>query len=76
MMGVGGWIVNQNKPGSNSDAIWTSMAGLTPLTVPVVYSNGLFPTYGTSNDQMNPYVLLTQTGYKTCWETKWKRMSL
>ena len=26
-MGVGGWIVNQNKPGSNSDAIWTSMAG-------------------------------------------------
>lgn len=69
-MGVGGWIVNQNKPGSNSDAIWTSMAGLTPLTVPVVYSNGLFPTYGTSNDQMNPYVLLTQTGYKTCWENK------
>ena len=31
-MGVGGWIVNQNKPGSDSEsAIWTSMAGLTPF---------------------------------------------
>ena len=69
-VGIGGWVTNQNKPGSSSDDIWGSIAGLTPLTVPFIYSNGLYPTYGTDPNQMSPYVLLTQTGYKNFRENK------
>ena len=68
-LGVGGWIVDQNKPGSSSDDIWGSLSRLTALTVPIKYSTGQWATYGTGNT-MNPYVLLTQTGYKTKWENK------
>jgi len=68
-LGVGGWIVDQNKPGSSSDDIWNSLATLTAISVPKVYSNGLFPTIGTGYNT-NPYVLLNETGYKTIWENK------
>ena len=37
-LGVGGWIVDQNKPGSSSDDIWGSLSRLTALTVPIKYS--------------------------------------
>lgn len=68
-LGVGGWIVDQNKPGSSSDDIWGSLSRLTATTVPIRYSTGEWATYGLGNT-MNPYVLLTQTGYKTKWENK------
>ena len=69
-LGIGGWLVNQNKPGAISDDIWGSLSGLSSLTVPVVYSNGLFPSYGGSGIQISPKVWLTETGYKTMWENK------
>ncbi|MDR0505260.1 MAG: TonB-dependent receptor [Dysgonamonadaceae bacterium] len=69
-LGIGGWLVNQNKPGAVSDDIWGSLAGLTPLTVPIVYSNGLYPTYGSSGIYISPQILLTETGYKSLWENK------
>lgn len=68
-LGVGGWIVDQNKPGSSSDDIWGSLSRLTSSTVPIKYSTGEWATYGLEN-KMNPYVLLTQTGYVTKWENK------
>lgn len=69
-LGVAGWLTNQNKPGAAStDHIWNSLAALTPITVPIMYSNGLIPTYGIDNE-MNPYVLLNQTGYNSTWESK------
>ena len=68
--GIGGWVANQDKPGSSSDEIWGSLSRLTPTTVPLRYSNGLWPTYGRDRNQMNPYVLLTETGYKTISENK------
>ena len=61
-LGVSGWIATQNKPGNaSSDDLYGSFAALTPLTVPKIYSNGLFPTYGTGV-QTNPYVQLNEIG--------------
>ncbi len=59
-------LVNQNSPGygDNSDALWQAQANLTPVTVPLVYSTGQLPTYGTNNTDMSPYVLLNHTGYR------------
>ncbi|MFZ4861062.1 SusC/RagA family TonB-linked outer membrane protein [Sphingobacterium sp. Mn56C] len=66
-LGVSGFLTNQNRPGTNTGDIWGSLSEFTPLTIPVKYSNGSIPTYGTGN-RTNPWVLLTQTGYSTRWE--------
>jgi len=68
-LGVGGWVVAQNKPGSSSDNIWGSMATLTAISVPVMYSNGLTPSFG-KGTLTNPSVLLTKTGFSEQWENK------
>ena len=59
-------LVNQNSPGygDNSDALWEAQANLTPVTVPILYSTGQFPTYGMNNSEMSPYILLNHTGYR------------
>lgn len=64
--GVDGYITNQNRPGfaSSTSAIWQAQANLTPLTVPVRYSNGALPAYG-QGDLASPAVLLNETGYQT-----------
>jgi TonB-linked SusC/RagA family outer membrane protein len=58
-------LVDQNRPGiGNTSTIWDAVANITPTLVPVVYSNGDFPSYGQNNDA-SPYVLLNETGYQT-----------
>ncbi|MDR2627111.1 MAG: TonB-dependent receptor, partial [Dysgonamonadaceae bacterium] len=58
-------LVDQNRPGiGDTKTIWESVANITPMLVPVMYSNGLFPSYGQGNDA-SPYVLLNETGYQT-----------
>jgi TonB-linked SusC/RagA family outer membrane protein len=58
-------LVDQNRPGmGETQTIWDAVANITPLTVPVKYSNGLFPSYGQGN-QTSPTVLLNETGYRT-----------
>lgn len=58
----------QNMPGygdsDSNDALWTAQANLTPVTVPVRYSNGKLSAYGANGDQISPYVQLNHTGYK------------
>jgi TonB-linked SusC/RagA family outer membrane protein len=65
-LGVDQTIVNQNAPGygTTNDGLWQSQASLTPVTVPVIYSNGQLPAYGTNANQISPYVLLNYSGYK------------
>jgi len=65
-LGLDQTIVNQNAPGygDDNDALWSAQANLTPVLVPVKYSNGQLPAYGSNADQMSPYVLLNYTGYK------------
>jgi TonB-linked SusC/RagA family outer membrane protein len=67
--GVGGWTTSKNKPGVASDQIWGMLTNITPVTVPVKFSNGFSPAFGTGN-YANPYTLLNETGYVTEWETK------
>lgn len=59
-------ITTQNFPGfgDNTDALWSAQAGLTPVTVPIVYTTGQAPGYGSNGNQISPYVLLNQMGYR------------
>ncbi len=70
-LGVGGWIEDQNKPGYNpsTEDFWKSLSWMSSVTVPIIYSNGLYPTYG-SGDYINPYVLINETGFRTTWKNK------
>ncbi|MDP4208812.1 MAG: TonB-dependent receptor [Bacteroidota bacterium] len=65
-LGLENIIVTQNYPGfgDNSQSLWDAQANLTPVAVPVLFSNGASPAYGRNNDQISPYVLLNQTGYR------------
>lgn len=66
-IGVSGYLKKQNTPGHSSDYIWYSLIGQNPVSIPVMYSNGLVPAYGTGN-KTNPWVLAAQTGYTEYWE--------
>ncbi|MDR1414217.1 MAG: TonB-dependent receptor [Odoribacteraceae bacterium] len=58
-------LVDMNRPGlGTTTSIWNAQANITPLTVPVIYSNGQFPSYGAGNNT-SPTVLLNQTGFIT-----------
>ena len=58
----------KNEPGtaasnSGGTSIWNYAIKSAPNVFPAVYSNGLLPGPGANNGE-NPYVLLTQTGYR------------
>lgn len=65
-LGLDGAIINQNAPGygDNNSALWSAQANLTPVTVPIRYTNGYLPAYGINGNEISPYVLLNHTGYK------------
>lgn len=65
-LGLDGAIINQNAPGygDNNNALWTAQANLTPVTVPLRYSNGSLPAFGINGNEISPYVLLNHTGFK------------
>lgn len=65
-VGVSGSLKKYNEPGLSGD-VWKSLMYQNPISVPVMYSNGYVPAYGTG-DRTNPWVLATQTGYKEHWE--------
>src|SRR3546814_7627914 len=58
-------LVDQNRPGIGTTRdIWRAQASLTPLLVPVKYSNGQFPSYG-AGINTSPLVQLNETGFLT-----------
>ncbi|RQO74750.1 SusC/RagA family protein [Pedobacter sp. KBW06] len=67
-LGVSGFLEKQNFPGLTAD-IWKSLIGQSPISTPILYSNGLVPAYGTG-DRTNPWVMATQTGYREFWKNK------
>ena len=58
-------FVTQNAPGdgNNNTALWSAQANMPPTLVPVRYSNGQLPSFGTNVDEMSPYVQLNYTGF-------------
>ena len=70
-VGVGGWVATRRMPGYTSNGnFWSSIGYMTPISAPLVYSNGQIPTYGTDNNLISPYVLLNYTGYSDLTENK------
>lgn len=65
-LALDGVIVDSRGPGYGSDnsSLWASQANLTPLTVPLRYSNGQLAAYGNTGENISPYVLLNHMGYK------------
>lgn len=64
-MGLDGYIAINSLPGEmDTKKLWKAQAELTPLTVPLRFSNGYLPVYG-PNDELSPYVLLNYTGMTT-----------
>ena len=60
------YIITQNYPGYGNDSklLWQAQANLTPVTVPLMYTTGQAPGYGSNKNSISPYVLLNMTGYQ------------
>ncbi|NDV66585.1 TonB-dependent receptor [Bacteroides sp. 224] len=65
--GISGFLETTNEPGLAGD-IWHSVIGQNPISIPVLYSDGKIPAYGTGN-RTNPWVLATQTGFVQNWKS-------
>ncbi|RXK87105.1 SusC/RagA family TonB-linked outer membrane protein [Filimonas effusa] len=59
-------IVMQGAPayGTNNDYLWSSQALITPVASPLRFSNGQMAGYGASGNELTPYFLLNNTGFK------------
>lgn len=61
-LGVDGFISSTGYPGgANTDYIWYAQSSLTPLTIPTMYSGGIFPSY--DKNMYSPYIVLNHTGF-------------
>lgn len=65
-VGLAGALEKKNEPGFSGGNIWSSLMNVTPIIIPIMYSDGKVPAAGTG-DRTNPWVLATQTGYKEWW---------
>lgn len=70
-LSMDGVFTDQQSPGfgNNNGALWEAQATLTPLTVPLRYSNGMLPSFGKNGEQMSPFVQLNYTGFKKANDT-------
>lgn len=66
--GISGSLRKSNDPGVGTDAIWTSIMGYSPVLMPLMYSDGRIPSWTAQNDNLNPWIQGTQTGYREAWE--------
>lgn len=69
-VGVAGSLDKINEPGAAVNDIWAAALRYNPISVPVMYSNGYVPAFGSGSDQINPWAAATQTGYQEKWNNK------
>lgn len=70
--GTEGFYSKNTTPGiSSTNYLWQSQATLTPLTIPLTYSTGEIPSYGTSVS-ISPYVMLNHMGLRTATSSNMK----
>lgn len=61
-LGSDGFLSQHTQPGiANTDYIWKTQSTLTPVSIPIQYSNGLLPGVG-SGERSSPYVMINRTG--------------
>jgi len=65
-VGVSGSLAMRNSPGLGDGEVWGELFGYSPISTPVLYSDGKVPALGTGN-KTNPWVAATQTGYNENW---------
>lgn len=59
--GVDGFISSTGNPGGvNTDKLWEAQSTLTPITIPTMYPNKVYPSY--DKDLYSPYVMINATG--------------
>ncbi|MEI2292518.1 TonB-dependent receptor [Sphingobacterium sp. ML3W] len=68
-VGVAGSLDKRNSPGLGDQDLWGSFFGYSPISTPVLYSNGRVPTIGDGN-KINPWVMSTQSGFNENWQNK------
>ena len=68
-VGIAGSLDKMNQPGVGN-IVWESVMGYSPITSPVLFSDGRIPAYGNSDGRMNPWAASTQTGYQEHWNNK------
>lgn len=66
--GVSGSLRKENDPGVGTKAIWTSLMGYNPVMMPLTYSDGRIPSWTGNDDNLNPWVQGTMTGYRENWD--------
>ena len=60
--GSDGYLSILNQPGmANTSYVWEAQSNINPLSLPKVYSNGLYPGLG-GGSSSSPYVLINRTG--------------
>ena len=68
-VGIAGSLDKMNQPGVGN-SVWESVMGYSPITSPVLFSDGRIPAYRNSDGRMNPWAASTQTGYQEHWNNK------
>ncbi len=66
--GISGSLRKENDPGVGTKAIWTSLMGYNPVMMPLTYSDGRIPSWTGNDDNLNPWVQGTMTGYRENWD--------
>ena len=72
-VGVSGSLRKWNEPGLSGD-IWKSLMYQNPISIPVMYSNGYVPAYGTG-EQTNPWVLVLRLVIKNIGKIQFRLIS-
>ncbi len=67
-VGISGSLRKQNDPGSGTDNIWTVLMGYNSIMMPVTYSDGRIPSWSAQDDNLNPWVQSTMTGFSESWK--------
>lgn len=67
-VGVSGSLRKQNDTGSGTDNLWSVLMGYNSIMMPAEYSDGKIPGWADKDDNMNPWVMTTQSGYNESWK--------
>lgn len=67
-VGVSGSLRKKNDPGVGTDALWTALMGYNAIMMPVTYSDGKIPAWANKEDNLNPWVQATMTGFQESWK--------
>lgn len=60
-LGIDGHVSSTGKPGGvDTNSLWKAQAELTPLTIPTMYPDGIYPSY--DKELYSPYVMINATG--------------